>query len=99
MSDRAEPATVVLVHGAWHGAWCWDAVVSVLDAVGIPSIAVDLPGHGASTEPPGDFYSHADHLRRLLGSINGPIILVGHSYGGAVISEAASGISGVRSLS
>ncbi len=98
MSDRPDHATVVLVHGAWHGAWCWGAVVPLLDAAGVPSIAVDLPGHGASTERLGDLYSHADHLRGLLGSIDGAIILVGHSYGGAVISEAASGLSEVRSL-
>jgi len=98
MSDSPELATVVLVHGAWHGAWCWDAVVPLLEAAGIPSIAVDLPGHGASNEPVGDLYTDADHVRRVLGSIDGPIILVGHSYGGAVISEAASGVPGVRSL-
>jgi pimeloyl-ACP methyl ester carboxylesterase len=98
MSENPQRATVVLVHGAWHGAWCWDAVVPLLDAAGVPSVAVDLPGHGASTEPVGDLYTDADHVRGVLGSIDGPIVLAGHSYGGAVISEAASGVSGVRSL-
>ncbi len=37
-------ATVVLVHGAWHGAWCWDAVTEQLDTRGIPNVAIDLPG-------------------------------------------------------
>ena len=41
--------TVVLVHGAWHGAWCWSALQAELDRRGVPSLAVELPGHG--TEP------------------------------------------------
>ena len=98
MPENPARATVVLVHGAWHGAWCWDAVVPLLDAAGVPSVAVDLPGHGASTEPVGDLYTDADHVRGVLGSIDGPIVLAGHSYGGAVISEAASGVPDVRSL-
>src|SRR5207237_9260211 len=38
-----DPATVVLVHGAWHGAWCWSEVVDRLDAQGVPSVALELP--------------------------------------------------------
>src|SRR6187431_2302863 len=42
----ADGATVALVHGAWHGAWCWERVVERLDARQVPVVAIDLPGHG-----------------------------------------------------
>ena len=49
------PATVVLVHGAWHGAWCWDAVVERLAAAGVPCVAVDLPSvHGSMLQQSDD---------------------------------------------
>jgi pimeloyl-ACP methyl ester carboxylesterase len=50
---------VVLVHGAWHGAWCWAALQAELENRGIASLAVDLPGHGASNEPFTDLHGDA----------------------------------------
>jgi pimeloyl-ACP methyl ester carboxylesterase len=79
---------VVLVHGAWHGAWCWASLQRELDRRGIPSLAVDLPGHGASVEPLADLATDAAAVSAVLGKFRRPIVLVGHSYGGAVISEA-----------
>jgi pimeloyl-ACP methyl ester carboxylesterase len=84
------PATVVLVHGAWHGAWCWSKVVPLLEAEGIPVVAVDLPGHGDRAGPPGDLYDAAAHVRDVLDGIDGPAVVCGHSYGGAVITEATA---------
>ena len=82
---------VVLVHGAWHGAWCWAALQAELDRRGVASYAVDLPGHGASTLPAGDMYGDADHVVATLRALSGlgAPVLVGHSYAGAVITEAA----------
>jgi pimeloyl-ACP methyl ester carboxylesterase len=92
----AAPRPVVLVHGAWHGAWCWAALQAELDRRGIASYAVDLPGHGVSTEPLSDLLTDARHVvdvlaGRALAGDRCPhgVVLVGHSYGGAVISEAA----------
>ena len=84
------PLPVVLVHGAWHGAWCFAALQHALDELGVPSYAVDLPGHGASTEPLSDLYGDADHVVGVLTRLGTPAVLVGHSYGGAVITEAAT---------
>ena len=84
----AAAATVVLVHGAWHGAWCWERVVEGLAARDIRAVAVDLPGHGADPGPPGDLHSDAARVRRTLDGLDGPVVLLGHSYGGAVITEA-----------
>ncbi len=83
-------ATVVLVHGAWHGAWCWDLVVGQLRKQAVPVVAIDLPGHGASTEPLTDLHGHGDAVRAALDAIDGPVVLVGHSYGGAAITDAGT---------
>ena len=91
-------ATVVLVHGAWHGAWCWDLVVEQLLQQDVPVVAIDLPGHGASTEPLTDLHGHGDAVRAALDAIDGPVVLVGHSYGGAVITNAAAGNTNVKAL-
>ncbi len=89
------PPMVVLVHGAWHGAWCWAAVQAALDARGIASLAIDLPGHGVSTAPLGGLHDDAAALTAVLDRLRQSgataIVLVGHSYGGAVITQAAAG--------
>ena len=81
-------ATAVLVHGAWHGAWCWAPVVEGLERRGHAVHAIDLPGHGASTLPLTDLAGDVAHARQQLDEIDGPVVLVGHSYGGAVITAA-----------
>src|ERR1700674_4454785 len=91
------PATVVLVHGACHGAWCWDKVAPGLTERRIPNVALDLPGHGASTEPLGDLAVDAAALRATLDE-TGPSVVCGHSYGGAVITEGAADHPAVRHL-
>lgn len=80
---------VVLIHGAWHGAWCWAALQAELDGRGIASMAIDLPGHGSSTLPFGDLHGDAQHVVDVVARLGRRVVLVGHSYGGAVITEAA----------
>lgn len=75
-----DPATVVLVHGAWHGAWCWEKVVPLLERDGIRVVAIHLP----LTSLHDDVRATADALDR----IDGRGVLCGHSYGGAVITGA-----------
>ena len=81
---------ILLVHGAWHGAWCWAALQAELDGRGIPSQAVDLPGHGVSTAPLADMHTDAQLVAHILAGTADAPVLVGHSYGGAVITEAAA---------
>jgi pimeloyl-ACP methyl ester carboxylesterase len=79
------PRTVLLVHGAWHGAWCWEQVIPRLDAASVPVVAVELPSvsHANAT-----LHNDADYVRGALDAISDDTVLVGHSYGGAVITEA-----------
>ena len=81
----------VLIHGAWHGAWCWEKVVPLVGARGHSVRAIDLPGHGADPAPPASV-GWDDYMRRMGEVIEAapePPILVGHSLGGAVITGAA----------
>ena len=80
--------TVVLVHGAWHGAWAWERVIPLLAAADIECLAVDLPGHGDDDGPFGDLDSDIARVHQTLDQLHGDVVLVGHSYGGAVITEA-----------
>jgi pimeloyl-ACP methyl ester carboxylesterase len=84
-------ATFVLIHGAWHGAWCWERVAPLLVAEGHRVLAPDLPGMGADrckhgSDPLADWTNFVADLAK---SADDPVILVGHSLGGVVISEVA----------
>lgn len=89
---------MLLVHGAWHGAWSWAGLQSRLDELGVPSWAVELPGHGISNEPLGDLSGDADAVVAALERSGPDTVLVGHSYGGAVISQASARASNVGHL-
>jgi pimeloyl-ACP methyl ester carboxylesterase len=90
---------VVLVHGAWHGAWCWATFQAELDRRGITSYAIDLPGHGTSLEPLGGLHHDAAHLAATLDHLDlTDAVLIGHSYGGAVITQAATDRSDLAHL-
>lgn len=87
-AGRSNLATVVLVHGAWHGAWCWERVVGPLRDAGVEVVTPDLPGHGGDPGPLGDLHGDANRVRDVLDSLDSPVVLLGHSYGGAVVTEA-----------
>ncbi|GAA2001208.1 alpha/beta hydrolase [Microbacterium ulmi] len=82
--------TIVLVHGAFADSSGWAVVGTALQAEGYSVIAFSNPLRGLT-------YDSA-YLRDFLGTIAGPIVLVGHSYGGAVITNAATGNTNVKSL-
>jgi pimeloyl-ACP methyl ester carboxylesterase len=70
----------VLVHGLWHGAWAWDAVRARLEDAGVSSAAVELPFTGLADD--------VTATRAALDRFGKPAVLVGHSYGGAVVTAA-----------
>lgn len=71
-------ATFCLVHGAWHGAWCWDRLVPELEALGHGAVAVDLPSHDPNA-------GLADYAAAVAAAAAGADVLVGHSFGGLTI--------------
>ena len=80
----------VLVHGAMCGGWVWDDVAERLKAAGIEVRIVDqLPSGGVEPGRLGDLSDDAGHVRHLLDEIDTSVVLVGHSYGGMVITELA----------
>ncbi len=89
------PSPVLLVHGAWGGAWAWGFVQAELEARGIASEAIDLPSRGAA---PSTLADDSRAVREALDRLGGPAVLVGHSYAGAVITDAAAGNGSVKHL-
>ena len=82
--------TIVLVHGGFADASCWNAAIERLQQADYTTVAPANPLRSI----PGD----AAYLNSFLKSIDGPIVLVGHSYGGAIITNAAAGVPNVKAL-
>ena len=81
----------VLVHGSWHGRWAWDRVAPILTDAGHDVIALDLPGRGDDPRNPASVTldDHVDAVVEVLEASDRPVTLVGHSFGGFVISHVA----------
>ena len=88
-AGAAKP-TVVLVHGAWADSSAWDGVIARLHRAGYPVDAFPTPLQGLASD--------SQVLAAYLATVSGPIVLVGHSYGGAVITNAAAGNPNVKAL-
>jgi pimeloyl-ACP methyl ester carboxylesterase len=86
---KAKP-TVVLVHGAWADGSSWNGVVTRLQRLGYTTVVLANPLRGLLID--------ANYIRDYLSTLTGPIVLVGHSYGGAVITNAATGLPNVVAL-
>ena len=89
-TENSSRPTIVLVHGAFAESSSWDGVIERLHAEGYTAIAAATPLRSLS----GD----TAFVAAILGSIDGPVVLVGHSYGGSVISGAALGNKNVEAL-
>lgn len=88
-TPKANP-TIVLVHGGYADSSCWNGVIQALHSKGYMTIAGSNPLRGIPTDAP--------YIASLLDSISGPIVLVAHSMGGTVITNAAAGKSNVKAL-
>ncbi|MCG8965238.1 MULTISPECIES: alpha/beta fold hydrolase [Streptomyces] len=88
--DHRNLPTVVLIHGAFADASSWSGVVERLQKQGQRVVAPPVPLRGLASD--------AAYVRSVLDSIEGPVVLVGHSYGGSVISRAAVGAASVKAL-
>ncbi|QMU29893.1 alpha/beta fold hydrolase [Adhaeribacter radiodurans] len=83
--------TYILVHGAWYGGWCWYKVAPLLEAKGSRVIAIDLPGYGQDTTPAANvtLNDYVKKVEEAANSVTGKVVLVGHSMGGAIISQVS----------
>jgi pimeloyl-ACP methyl ester carboxylesterase len=82
--------TVVLVHGAFADSSSWNRVVALLEKDGYPVVAVANPLRSVKSD--------GDYVGRVLEGLKSPVVLVGHSYGGSVISDAAAHADNVKAL-
>ena len=88
-NSQAKP-TIVLVHGGYADSSCWNGAIQKLQHQGYTTIAGSNPLRGVATDAP--------YIASLLDSISGPIVLVAHSMGGTVITNAAAGKTNVKAL-
>ena len=89
MSDQSKP-TIVLLHGAFAESSSWSGVITRLLNQGFPAVAVANPLRGVGRD--------SEYLVSILDGINGDVVLVGHSYGGMIISNASAGRDDVKGL-
>ncbi|MBD2111750.1 MULTISPECIES: alpha/beta fold hydrolase [Cyanophyceae] len=87
---QAIKPTIVLVHGAFAESSSWNGVLTQLNEKGYSTVAVANPLRSVKSD--------ADYVASILKSIEGPTVLVGHSYGGAVITNAVNGNENVKAL-
>jgi pimeloyl-ACP methyl ester carboxylesterase len=89
---ESHPAPLLLVHGAWHAAWCWDdGFLEFFANKGFRVLAISLRGHGGSSTPRRlRFISCADYLQdvaAVAADLPTPPVLVGHSMGGYIVQK------------
>ncbi|HMQ33112.1 MAG TPA: alpha/beta fold hydrolase [Chloroflexaceae bacterium] len=95
---RRYASPLLLLHGAWHGAWCWEAAMADLAARGFEAHALSVRGHGGSPAPAGHWRStvldYAREVRAAIAAVGGRPIVVGHSAGGYVAQLLVTGAVG-----
>src|SRR5688572_32942118 len=81
----------ILIHGSWHSSWNWHKVIPLLEKQGHRAIAIDLPGMGRDKTPIQQvkMKTTVEKICDLIDSIEGKVILLGHSKNGIMISQAA----------
>lgn len=86
--------TLVLVHGAWHGTWCWQPLIDQLPDVEVRTVA--LPSSGQDPTILGGLYDDAEAVAKAVATVGGPTVVVGHSYGGYPVTEGAATAGNVQ---
>lgn len=89
---------ILLVHGAWHGPWNWVRVENDLTALGWQVRTVSLPSVVRTEGQRSGLHDDAEVIRQHIADIDGPVVIVAHSYGGAAVSEGAAGMPDVRHI-
>ena len=86
-----ETPTLLLVHGAWHGPWCWEKLTPELDRLGVKWATAKLPSIGHDGPPTGGVAEDAAAIDTAVGAIPGDVVVVAHSYGGVPTTQAMLG--------
>ncbi|GAA4886758.1 alpha/beta hydrolase [Flaviramulus aquimarinus] len=83
--------TILLIHGAWEGAWSWKQTAEYIEQKRHTVKAIDLPGHGDDKTPTSEITLsvYVNRVKKELAKMDGQVILVGHSFAGFVISKVA----------
>ncbi|OBJ85814.1 hypothetical protein A9W96_25805 [Mycobacterium sp. 1245852.3] len=89
---------LLLVHGAFFGSWIWDELRPELSARNWQTQTVDLPSVADRGGPRAGLFEDADVVRQRIQKVDGSVVVIGHSYGGAVATQAAAGLPNVRHL-
>ena len=89
-AQTSQKPTVILVHGAFNESSSWEGVIRLLQADGYPVVAAAIPLRGVKID--------SDYLAELIDTVKGSVVLVGHSFSGMTITNAATGKSNVRAL-
>ena len=86
--ERKRPNPVVLIHGAWAGAWVWDRLLPYLKTAGVDCVALDLPGNGCDALDPAsiDLETCLTHVHSEVLKLAAPVSLIAHSGGGNIAS-------------
>jgi pimeloyl-ACP methyl ester carboxylesterase len=87
---------LLLVHGAWHGSWCWEFLVPELRSRGWTTSVVDLPSTSGS--PAAGVREDAEAVREALLAAEGPVTVLAHSYAGVPVGEVAASVPSVERL-
>src|SRR5689334_3445238 len=86
-----ETPSLLLVHGSWHGPWCWEKLTPELDTRGIPWRTVALPCVGDDPKRLGGVAEDARSIEAAAAAIPGDVVVLAHSYGGIPTTEARFG--------
>lgn len=91
-SRKNRMTNYVLVHGAFHGGWCWSEISAGLEKAGHYAVAPDMPGVGDDKTPLGDvtLALAVERVVETLRALTEPAVLVGHSNGGVIVTQAAA---------
>jgi pimeloyl-ACP methyl ester carboxylesterase len=83
--------TLLFVHGAWHGSWCWGPLRTILEHRGFRTAAIDLPTTTNHSTLSTGVFDDADCVRSAVQDIGGPVVVVAHSYGGVPVTQGLVG--------
>jgi pimeloyl-ACP methyl ester carboxylesterase len=98
-TDARKP-TLLLVHGAWHGTWCWKDLETEFAESGWATKSLELPSAMRTTSPPEPLpgmHADAQAIRTALAHIDDPVVVVAHSYGGTPVTQAIGSAANVIS--